>query len=43
MLQGAKLLDLAVSDIERVEDLVFTDLCCSGFNHQNRFFGAGDN
>ena len=42
MLQRAKLLDLTVSDVERVKDLVLTDLCGSGLNHQNCFFGAGD-
>ena len=42
MLERAKLLDLTVSDVERVKDLVLADLCCSGLNHQNCFFGASD-
>ena len=43
MLERAKLLDLAVGDVERVEDLILADLRCAGLNHQDCLFGAGDN
>ena len=42
MLQGAELLDLAVRDVERVEDLGLGDLVGPRLDHQDRLLGAGD-
>ena len=38
----AELLDLAVRDVERVEDLGLGDLVGAGLDHQDRVLGAGD-
>ena len=41
-LQRAELLDLAVGDVQRVEDLGFGDLPRAGLDHQDRVLGPGD-
>ncbi len=41
-LERAELLDLAVGDVERVEDLRLGDLARAGLDHQDRVLGAGD-
>ena len=41
-LECAQLLDLVVSDIERVEDLRLGDLVRTRLDHQDRLVGAGD-
>ena len=41
-LERAELLDLAVGDVERVEDLRLGDLARAGLDHQDRLLGAGD-
>ena len=38
----AELLDLAVGDVERVEDLLLGDAVGAGLDHQDRLVGAGD-
>ena len=40
-LQGAELLDLAVGDVERVEDLGLGHLVGAGLDHEDRVVGAG--
>ena len=40
--RGDDLLDLAVRDVERVEDLLLGDAAGAGLDHQDRLVGAGD-
>ena len=40
--RGDELLDLAVGDVERVEDLGLGDALGAGLDHQDRLVGAGD-
>ena len=40
--RGDELLDLAVGDVERVEDLGLADALGAGLDHQDRLVGAGD-
>ena len=40
--RGDELLDLAVGDVERVEDLGLGDALGAGLDHQERLVGAGD-
>ena len=40
--RGDELLDLAVGDVERVEDLLLGDAVGAGLDHQDRLVGAGD-
>ena len=40
--RGDELLDLAVGDVERVEDLGLGDAVGAGLDHQDRLVGAGD-
>ena len=42
MHRGDELLDLAVGDVQRVEDLGLGDLVGAGLDHQDRLVGAGD-
>jgi hypothetical protein len=42
VLRGAQLPDLAVGDVEGVEDLGLGDAGGAGLDHQDRLVGAGD-
>ena len=40
--RGGQLLDLAVRDVERVEDVLLGDAVGAGLDHQDRLVGSGD-